>query len=179
MTGTNSWDCGPVSGVEDDGNAREAGRCLLEEIQPFAGDGRLEGRKAGDVATRVCQVRNETLSDWIGHLHEDDRYGAGGPQQCGQVGTAGGKDQIGAHPRQLRRVSADKLGLGGGPAHVKAKVFPLAPSQSLECLRKCCRIRPVRWLAFRGIHEHTDAPHALALLPARRERPRCRAAERG
>jgi hypothetical protein len=28
-------------------------------------------------------------------------------------------------------------------------------------------------------HQHADAPHALALLRARRERPRRRAAERG
>jgi hypothetical protein len=28
-----------------------------------------------------------------------------------------------------------------------------------------------------GIHEHADPPHPLALLPARRERPRRRAAE--
>jgi hypothetical protein len=35
------------------------------------------------------------------------------------------------------------------------------------------------WIVGGEIHEHADAPHPLALLRARRERPRgCRAAEK-
>jgi hypothetical protein len=36
------------------------------------------------------------------------------------------------------------------------------------------------WIVCGHIHQHTDAPHALAGLPAHRERPRRRrASERG
>ena len=43
-------------------------RYLFEQIEPFAGYRRLEGGKPGDVVAWMRQVRNETLSDRIGHL---------------------------------------------------------------------------------------------------------------
>src|SRR5262249_17778238 len=48
------------------------------------------------------------------------------------------------------------------------------PAQCLQAVEKCCQTR----LSIRTVrghtHEHADAAHALALLRARRERPRSR-----
>src|SRR5262249_23724268 len=66
---------------------------------------------------------------------------------------------------------------GIGPAGVDRQVAAVAPAQLLEGLHQRreagLSFRIVRW----QIHEHADAPHPLALLRARRERPRRRAAE--
>src|SRR5258705_13434058 len=67
---------------------------------------------------------------------------------------------------------------GRGPAGVDPQVAAVAPAQLLQGL---CERREAG-LSFRivrgPIHEHADAPDALALLRARRERPRrSRAAE--
>src|SRR5262249_16940003 len=68
---------------------------------------------------------------------------------------------------------------GIGPAGIDPQVAALAPSQLAE--RLCQRGEPGLPLGIvRGdIREHADAPHPLALLRARRERPRGPAGERG
>ena len=65
-------------GVEHDGNAREAGRDFLEQIEPFATDRELGPAETGEVAARLRHGRNEALCDWIGDQHEYDRDCAGG-----------------------------------------------------------------------------------------------------
>ena len=61
-----------------------------------------------------------------------------------------------------------------GPAGIDLRVAADAPTQFLQPLQERCdaglSLRIVRGLA----HEHADAPHPLALLRTRRERPRGR-----
>src|SRR6516165_11785660 len=45
-------------------------------------------------------------------------------------------------------------------------------------MERCDAVPGLR-IALRQHHEHADAPHALALLRARRERPCCRTADKG
>jgi hypothetical protein len=37
---------------------------------------------------------------------------------------------------------------------------------------------PIFWIIFGKVREHADAPHPLALLRPRRERPSCRTTEK-
>src|SRR5215831_8864840 len=60
------------------------------------------------------------------------------------------------------------------PADVDAHVAADGPARFLQTLQEC-REAGLSLRIFRGeIHQHPDAPHALALLRARRERPRGR-----
>src|SRR6516165_2430441 len=74
-------------------------------------------------------------------------------------------------------VSANLGGIDRGPAGLNAHVLPDAPTRLLQPLQE----RPEAGLPYRIVRgcgqEHADPPHALALLRARRERPRGRAAE--
>src|SRR5262249_53514193 len=78
---------------------------------------------------------------------------------------------------QFDCVFAHGVGLAVAPAIVDAEVLPNGPTQLLQALRKSRQTA----VSFRIIcsewREHADAAHPLALLRARRERPRCRAAE--
>jgi hypothetical protein len=57
----------------DECNAAHAERNLLEHLQPFSADGRLEILEACDVSARTRQVRNKTASNRIGYADEHDR----------------------------------------------------------------------------------------------------------
>jgi hypothetical protein len=79
---------------------------------------------------------------------------------------------------QFRRVPANFRGISCGPARVDAHVAADAPTQLLQPLQE----RPDAGLKFGIIRacgqQHADPPRAIGLLRARRERPRCRTAEK-
>src|SRR5262245_56292849 len=64
------------------------------------------------------------------------------------------------------------------PAELDSRVAALGPAQLLEALQECS-VTGLRFPVVRSqAHYDTDAPDALRLLRARRQRPRgCRAAE--
>src|SRR6516162_9141938 len=65
------------------------------------------------------------------------------------------------------------------PAELDPRIAAVGPAQLLETLQECS-VTGLRFPVVRSqAHYDADAPHALALLRARRERPgdRCRAAE--
>ena len=67
---------------------------------------------------------------------------------------------------------ANIVGLGRGPARVDVYVAAVAPAQLLQALlERCDPGLIVSIIGGRG-QKHADAPHAVALLGARRERPR-------
>src|SRR5262249_33712009 len=78
---------------------------------------------------------------------------------------------------QFRREFAYAIGITRAPAIVDLHIPADCPAQLLQPLMESREAR----LSFRiiggEIHEHADAPHPLALLRIRRERPRGRAAE--
>src|SRR5262245_54794691 len=81
----------------------------------------------------------------------------------------------GASRNQLRRVAANLGDIGDGPAGVDPHVPTDRPIQHRQSLQE----RPDAGLKYRIArrcgHEHADAPHPLALLRTRHERPRRRA----
>src|SRR5262245_56202785 len=57
-------------------------------------------------------------------------------------------------------------------------VAAFLPAEAFKPLPKCCEPLLPYGAASRAMHQHADPPHPLALLRARRERPRgCRAAD--
>jgi hypothetical protein len=84
------------------------------------------------------------------------------------------KDGVRRERDQFRRVSADIVSFASSPAGVDAHVAADSSAQQSQPLQE----RPDAGLCFRIVRgewqEHADAPHALALLRARRERPRGR-----
>src|SRR5262245_33931541 len=61
---------------------------------------------------------------------------------------------------------------------VKLDVAAFGPPQFLQLLAKCPKVRLNFRVACCVWHQYSDAAHALALLRARRERPRDRAAKK-
>src|SRR6516165_12788362 len=77
----------------------------------------------------------------------------------------------------LRRGFTNTLGIVHAPTDVDAHVAAVGPAQFLQPLQECREARVCRRIVGRGVQEHADPPHPLALRP-RRKRPRdCRAAE--
>ena len=132
--------------------------------------------KAGGVAARPRQAIDEAGADRIGDVHEHDRHGAGRLQQRGHARRASGQDDVRRERDQFRRVFANAVGIVAAPSG----------RRSARCGRRSSPIAasPCRNAASgpglphrpRPGHEHADAPHPLALLRARRERPRRRRA---
>jgi hypothetical protein len=72
------------------------------------------------------------------------------------------------------------ISVASEPAIVNLDLAALGPTQLPERLPKRGNAGLSFRIAFRKIHQHADAPHALGLLRPHRDRPRChRAAERG
>src|SRR5262245_33481928 len=61
-------------------------------------------------------------------------------------------------------------------AIVNANIASLRPSKPFECLPEYRVVRLDMWIVGLAL-QHADTPHPLALLRARRERPRSRTAE--
>src|SRR5262245_28547708 len=68
-------------------------------------------------------------------------------------------------------MGAKLIGIGGGP-NVDPYVAALGPSQFLQSLTEGCDASLTFRIVRRYVHKYSDPPHALALLRARRERPR-------
>src|SRR5262249_8131053 len=72
---------------------------------------------------------------------------------------------------------AEEVGIARAPAEVDAHITANRPAHFLQPLQER-RETPLSFRIVRGeVHEHADPPDAARLLRARRERPRCRAAE--
>ena len=104
---------------------------------------------------------------------------AGRPLQCLNAWGGRGQNDVRRERQKLLGISLKTTGVARCPAVVDPHVAAVGPAQLLQPLQE----RRDAGLSFRivggEVHEHADAPHPLALLRARRERPGCRrAAER-
>ena len=82
----------------------------------------------------------------------------------------------GAERHQFRRVIAIAAGIGGGPARIDPHVAAVRPAQLLAVPAAKPRRGPAPSDRAARFNQHPNAPHPLALLRARRERPRRRRA---
>src|SRR5262249_314695 len=92
--------------------------------------------------------------------------------------TANSQDNVRGEGNRFRDVSANALGVTRTPADVNANIAALGPARLCQRLCKCQNAALLCRIVRREVGQHADAPHALALLRAWRERPgRRRAAE--
>src|SRR5262249_15105006 len=124
----------------------------------------------------MSEARDEAGADWIRGLREHDGHAACRLLQP-RHGRAGSRqDDLGHEGDQLRRVSAKEVGIARSPTIVNPYIAPDHPARLLQPLVKRCEASQRFGIVCGEVHEHADAPYALALLRARRERPRSRRA---
>src|SRR5262245_27401312 len=158
--------------------ARDAWGDLLQQLRPFRTETVLELHKAGDVAARPCQARDQAGADRIGGTCKHNRHGSGCLQQRLHRRCAAGHDDVGRERHQFRRTLAKIVRLDGGPVGLDAQVATFTPSQLLKALHQCgVALLDVRIVRGPAAREYADAPHPLALLRPRRDWPRRRTAE--
>src|SRR5262245_51787774 len=138
----------------------------------------FEQEEPGGVAAGPRHTVDVPGPDRVGNACEHDRHGASRLQQDAHGGGTTGQDDVRGERDQLSGVSAHAVGIASTPAGVDPHVAAVGPAQLLQPLHECretgLTIHIVRGLA----NEHSDPPHLLGLLRARREWPRgCRAAE--
>ena len=92
-------------------------------------------------------------------------------------GPAGAsQDDIWAERNQFCRVLVQAGAVVSAPTVIDPQVAADGPTRLLQSLQECRDVGLRLGLVRAREHEHTDAPYALGLLRARRERPRRRRA---
>ena len=117
---------------------------------------------------RPRQACGEAAADRIGDLHEDDRDFARLLEHRSSHGCAVGQDQVGLQRDEFFRVSLQRIHVECRPAD--PKVAAVRPPELLKLLPQ----RRAASLCLRIVLckrcQHTDPPHPVGLLLARRER---------
>src|SRR5262249_54571853 len=132
--------------------------------------------ESSDIAPRVRQASNEPSADRVSYLSENDGHRARFAMECRQCRSGTGKNHVGAQPHQLLCIPPQAVRIAGGPTKVDPDVAAVDPSKLLKSLLDDRDATLRFWIIFGEHHEHTDPPHPLALLRARRKRPRRRRA---
>src|SRR5262249_7251176 len=148
----------------------------FERLQPFAAHRKLEIGEPCGVGARTRQALDEPLTYRIGDVSEHDRYRAGRLLQGRQRRRTAGKNHVWLQADEIERITFDAISVGGGPTLIDAQIVALPPPQFLQAIDE----RPEELAARRAREgqEHSHPPRPFALLRARRERPRRRAAEK-
>src|SRR5262249_56228845 len=81
------------------------------------------------------------------------------------------KDDLRILSHQVRRRGIGSWVVAAGEPKYELQIAALAPSEGRNPLRESGEIALRHRVALRKTHEHPDAPHPLALLRARLERP--------
>src|SRR5215472_615726 len=164
--------------IEHDCGSLEPRRDLREQLKPFSSKRCFEAGEAGDVSTRAVEPIYDALGDGITHIPKDDRdrprlllegNGVRGPV-CHY--------DVGLQADQLLRERSYPIDVTAAPPNVHPHVAAIGPTQVRKRLRKRREASLLQGIVFFATDEHTDAPHALALLRTRRDRPYRRAAEK-
>jgi hypothetical protein len=124
---------------------------------------------------------DDARPDRIDRLCEHDRHSAVRPLHRGYDWAASGQHHVRRKRCQLRRVAACEVGIATAPPQIDAEIAPEAPAELLHALLKCRHIALRFRLFGRGVHQHTDTPHAILRLRSGRagNERRHRAAEQG
>jgi hypothetical protein len=110
-------------------------------------------------------------------LHEHNRDRARRLTHRLQRRAAIGDDHIRGKGQQLRGIFARTIGVAGSKAIVDPEIASLAPSKHLERLPQRVKSSGNFGIILGQAHDDAEAPHLLALLRTRRQRPRGRAAD--
>src|SRR5262249_1973245 len=130
-------------------------------------DARLVVQQTGEIAAWARQSVNESRANRVRHVDEYDRDRAGLPVQCARNLSRMCEQHVGLQVDQLFREHL-RLLTSGRKTSIDADVTALRP----ELLSKFQQARLGFRIVLGQAHQHADAPHPLALLRARRARPR-------
>src|SRR5262249_18120076 len=112
-------------------------------------------------------------------MHEHDGNRVGGFKKGPDGSRAWAQEQVRCERNQFARILAHGCETACTPALIDPQVAPDSPAQLLQFLQKGAKSGLSFGIVRGQRHEHADAPHAVGLLRARRQRPRrCRAAEK-
>src|SRR5262249_31923960 len=115
----------------------------------------------------------------IAGRYEQERRGAACLLKRAHDRPSRSQDDIRRERDQLRSVSAKAIEIAGAPPVFDPYVAADGPAQLGQPLRERRDAFQSSLISLDRAHQHADAPHALALLRTRRDRPRgCRAAEK-
>src|SRR5262249_9840413 len=129
------------------------------------------------IAARPRQATDQARADRVDDATKHDRHCAGRLLHCGHVKAGIGNDNVRRKRHQFHRMSAANVDTARGPADVKARIAAVGPAQFRQPLDESGELSPPPRIALVRTQEHAHAPDPLALLRARRQRPRRRAAE--
>jgi hypothetical protein len=163
--------------VQNTSDPAKPWRDLLEQFKPLSADFRLERKKPSDVAAWTREALYVTGSDRIDNHDEHDRDGPRRVLQCRKAGRAVHHDHVRREAYELPDQGSRADWLAYAPTVVDQKVAALSPAQLLQAAPEGGNAGLPLWVVLRVNNNHADAPHPLALLRARRERPRTRGAE--
>src|SRR6516165_5821863 len=163
--------------IEYDGGPLEPGRDLREQLKPLASQRGFQGAEAGDVPPRLVETRDDAACDGVGHACKDDRNRPSLPLDGSGGHAPACQDDVGLQADQLLRERSCSIDVIAEPSKVHSHVAAIGPTQVRKRLRERRDATLLLGIVFVAPREHADAPHAVALLRPRRERPCCRAAE--
>ena len=161
--------------IEQHGNAGDAGRDLLEQLHPFAGNRRLHDRKPGGVAAGPGEALDKPAPDRIGNDDKHDGNGARLLQHRARRRRVLRENDLGPQRKQFfcRSLSPCRI-IERTPAEIDVDIESFTPPELLEFVTE----RGDEGLKFHVVlgmrHEDPDPPDRL--LCARRKRPRCQCA---
>jgi hypothetical protein len=127
--------------------------------------------KAGDRAAGVRQACDKATADRIGHVDENNGDCAALLHKCGDLRRGLNEHHFRSLFDNLFCKAPHPIGITSRPAIVGPEVTAVGPAQSLQSLAERGQV-PMTFRIIRTPHQHRDLPHPLALLRARRERPR-------
>src|SRR5262245_60063274 len=165
--------CKAIVRIEDHGDAGGPWRDLLQRRQHLADDRELIIRKSHHVAAGPREAFDIAGPDWIRCARDDDRNRAGQPHQDWNDAASNSDDGVGMQLHEIGAIGSHQVHIVGGPTLVEFDVAAPRPSQPLQLLSQCANTGLPFGIGRKVGHPNPDAPHALALLRARRERPRC------
>ena len=82
------------------------------------------------------------------------------------------EDHVGLQADQLFREHPHPVEIAGSPTNIHPHVAAIGPAQVCKGLSERGELSLPHGIVFVARHEHADAPYAVALLRARRKRPR-------
>jgi hypothetical protein len=89
----------------------------------------------------------------------------------GRQRTPRWQDYIRSQADQILRERRYPIGVIAVPSNVHSHVATIDPTQVRKRFSECRETRLIHGIVFVARHEHANAPHAVALLRLRRERP--------
>ena len=123
-------------GIPKNRHAGDFWRDLLQKLQPLRSDTIFAHHESGGVTTRSREAFDEAGGDRVADDREYHWDDTGRLQQRSNSRSTMRQDDIGRERGQFRRVSANFVGLAGGPARLNPRVAADTPAQQRQPLQE-------------------------------------------